>query len=84
MTAKASPTAVSSPAARRTGWWLSAALAALLLGGCGGGGGGDSADSTRMDRSSAMVAPQSTSEAHRFLVQATFGPTTSDIQRVTS
>lgn len=85
MTATASPTAVSSPAARRTGWWLSAALGALLLVGCGGGGGGgESSDSARMDRSSAMVAPQSASEAHRFLVQATFGPTSSDIQRVTS
>ena len=61
---------------------LCAAL--MLLSACGGGDeapptGGDSL----LDRSSALVVPQDRTQAHRFLVQATFGPTAPDIERLT-
>lgn len=50
-----------------------AAGAALLLAACGGGGSG----------SSPPPPPVTTkAEAHRFLMQATFGPTEADVQRV--
>lgn len=66
----------------RNGLALVTCSLALVLAGCGGGGkeGADAPSSA--SRSSALSMPQSDAEAHRFLVQATFGPTPSDMQRV--
>ena len=63
------------------------AFSAALLVGCGGGGGGDSASSNAGGAGSSNLqsvgaVPANDIEAHRFLTQATFGPTTSDINRV--
>lgn len=63
------------------------AVSAALLVGCGGGGGGDSASSgTGSSGSSNLQSvgamPANDIEAHRFLTQATFGPTPSDLTRV--
>lgn len=71
---------------------LVAGLAASIqLSGCGGGGGGggDNSDNTaaaaganRDTVASVSMKPTTDLEAHRFLTQATFGPTPSDIARV--
>lgn len=54
-----------------------AAAAVLALAACGGGGGNGSDDNEPPPPPAITQA-----EAHRFLIQATFGPTDSDIQRV--
>lgn len=64
----------------RSGVALAITATVLVIAGCGGGGGGDSASTAT--RSSALSVPQNDSEAHRFLTQATFGPTANDMQRV--
>ena len=66
---------------------LMVAVSAALLVGCGGGGGGDSASSSTGSAGSSNLqsvgaAPANDLEAHRFLTQATFGATSSDISRV--
>ncbi|WP_304788790.1 DUF1800 family protein [Aquabacterium sp.] len=63
------------------------AFSAALLVGCGGGGGGDSTSSSTGSAGSSNLqsvgaVPANDIEAHRFLTQATFGPTSSDISRV--
>lgn len=64
------------------------AISAALLAGCGGGGSGDSTTSGTSSGSgssslqSVSAAPGNDLEAHRFLTQATFGPTATDIARV--
>ncbi|NBD20441.1 DUF1800 family protein [Aquabacterium fontiphilum] len=65
----------------RNGLALAALAITVVMAGCGGGGGDKESGSTPA-RSSALSVPQNDAEAHRFLVQATFGPTPSDIQRV--
>ena len=62
------------------------AVAASGLVACGGGGGGQSGGTTDASQALAQAAavPESTLEAHRFLVQATFGPRDEDIARVRS
>lgn len=65
----------------RNGLALVTLSLALVVAGCGGGKGGDDAPANA-SRSSALSVPQSDTEAHRFLVQATFGPTQPDIGRV--
>jgi uncharacterized protein (DUF1800 family) len=70
----------------RTAWVM--AISAALLAGCGGGGGGESGSSSASSGSgssslqSVGAAPSSDTEAHRFLTQATFGPTEADIAHV--
>jgi uncharacterized protein (DUF1800 family) len=65
-----------------------ALTAATLLAGCGGGGGGGSTSSSNatgnQSASSQSIEPASEAQAHRFLVQATFGPTAADIAHVQS
>lgn len=66
--------------------WVMAISTAVLVG-CGGGGGGDSPSGTGGDSGSSSLqsvgaTPANDSEAHRFLTQATFGPTSADIARV--
>jgi uncharacterized protein (DUF1800 family) len=80
---------------RRASRWLASAVAAAgLVAGCGGGGTSETAgtDSAASDRSGALAvrkrsestAMPTRAEATRFLMQATFGPTEADIQRVMS
>jgi uncharacterized protein (DUF1800 family) len=80
---------------RRASRWLASAVAAAgLVAGCGGGGTSETAgtDSAASERSGALAVrkrSESTvmptrAEATRFLMQATFGPTEADIQRVMS
>lgn len=69
---------------RARAWPLATAILAASLIGCGGGNGsksstgGDSSQATTQ----AVAKPDSDAEAHRFLVQATFGPREEDIARV--
>ncbi len=67
---------------------LVAGLAAsVALAGCGGGGGsasGDDNTAARNTASSVAMIPGSDSEAHRFLTQATFGPTPGDVAQLKS
>ena len=64
------------------------AFSAALLVGCGGGGGGGDSPSSNAGGSgssnlqSVGAVPANDLEAHRFLTQATFGPTSLDIARV--
>ncbi|RZL02869.1 MAG: DUF1800 domain-containing protein [Rubrivivax sp.] len=65
------------------------AVSAALLAGCGGGGGGGENTASGASGgagSSSLQAvgtgPGNDGEAHRFLTQATFGPTAADITRV--
>jgi uncharacterized protein (DUF1800 family) len=81
---------------RRAARWLASTIAtAGLLAGCGGGGGASetaAADAGASDRAGVLAARKTTestvtptrAEATRFLMQATFGPTEADIQRVMS
>lgn len=57
---------------------------ALGLSGCGGGDSGKTglASDNSQASAQAVAKPESTDEAHRFLVQATFGPRADDIARV--
>ena len=57
---------------------------ALGLSGCGGGDSGKTslASDNSQAAAQAVAKPESTDEAHRFLVQATFGPRADDIARV--
>lgn len=77
------------------GWLSAAVVVGIQLAGCGGGGGGDKAasadgavagsqgaEAVRDTVSSVSMLPGSDLEAHRFLTQATFGPTPTDIARV--
>lgn len=69
----------------KAGWVM--AFSAALLVGCGGGGGGDSPSSSAGSAGSSNLQsvgamPANDLEAHRFLTQATFGPTSPDITRV--
>jgi uncharacterized protein (DUF1800 family) len=64
-----------------------ALTAATLLAGCGGGGGGTTPSSTVGDGNASSTSqsaslPNSDAEAYRFLVQSTFGPTSSDVAQV--
>jgi uncharacterized protein (DUF1800 family) len=64
---------------------IATAAAALTACGGGGGGGGDKVNTgsdTAPVATQAQAAPRSDDEAHRFLVQATFGPRAEDIARV--
>ncbi|MFT3858541.1 MAG: DUF1800 domain-containing protein [Aquabacterium sp.] len=59
----------------------------VLLASCGGGGGGSSSSSTGGTPPSeqlqgSLVQPPSEADARRFLLQASFGPTDSDVARV--
>jgi uncharacterized protein (DUF1800 family) len=56
-------------------------LAAAVLAACGGG---DNAKVTSEPNTTAQAVPKSDDEAHRFIVQATFGPRAEDIARVRS
>jgi uncharacterized protein (DUF1800 family) len=73
--------------------FLIALCTAVLLVGCGGGGGsasssasGSSANATSIDGASGidtnLPLPTNDADVHRFLTQATLGPTASDIARV--
>ena len=64
---------------------LTSAVLEASLAGCGGGDGGKAAVSDNGQTVAQAVAkPESNGEAHRFLVQATFGPRAEDISRVRS
>ena len=65
-------------------WRAGAALLlSVLLAACGGGGGGDSPPPTAPAPPPVVVEkPATRAEAARFLSQATFGPTDTDIDRV--
>ncbi len=73
----------------RTAWAL-LAFVAVLLSACGGGGGDDAASTPNPAPGTPAPAPTpaypaipaSDAEAARFLVQATFGPTRADIDRL--
>ena len=68
---------------RRASAWLLAALLAAVLSACGGGGGGgDPAPVTPTPPPVVVERPATRAEAARFLTQATFGPTDTDIDRV--
>lgn len=66
---------------------LASFILAATLAGCGGGG-GDGGKVAASDNSQvaaqALAKPENNVEAHRFLVQATFGPRAEDIARVRS
>lgn len=80
----------------RSSWFLgragtlAIATVAMSLGlvGCGGGGGGSGDSKSAVGSGGSQAAaqavakPESDVEAHRFLVQATFGPRAEDIARV--
>ena len=76
-----------SPHRARTTRRAIAAAVLLAIGACGGGGGGSDLSSGDLGGTSpqaaalAVVVPTQT-EAARFLTQATFGPTSSEIQRL--
>ncbi|MBX3607194.1 MAG: DUF1800 domain-containing protein [Piscinibacter sp.] len=55
--------------------WVAAAAALLLTTGCGG---------SKEDEVTEVTTPPTSSEAARFLTQATFGPTDTEVQRVMS
>lgn len=64
---------------------LASAILAASLAGCGGGDGGKAASSDNSQAAAqALAKPETNDEAHRFLVQATFGPRAEDISRVRS
>jgi uncharacterized protein (DUF1800 family) len=68
---------------------LLTAITVASLTGCGGAGDKDNpqtdqAQDQAQDRAQAQATPRSDDEAHRFLVQATFGPRSEDISRVRS
>ena len=77
-----------SPQPARTARRAIAAAVLLVVGACGGGGGGSDLSSGDLGGTSpqaaalAVVVPTQT-EAARFLTQATFGPTSAEIQRLT-
>lgn len=64
---------------------LASVVMAASLAGCGGGGGGKTtAADNGQAAAQSLAKPESTDEAHRFLVQATFGPRSEDVSRVRS
>ena len=69
---------------RATSALLPTLLLALLLAACGGGGGGDTPPTNSTPTPPVVVVemPATRSDAARFLSQATFGPTETDIDRV--
>lgn len=73
---------LTNPSRRRA--WLLALLAAITVSGLTGCGGADDKDNPQTERAQAQATPRSDDEAHRFLVQASFGPRAQDIARVRS
>jgi len=76
----APPFAPPPRASTQSRWWrvLSLSLVtALALTACGGG-----SDPSDEDRAQAAARPRNDTEAHRFLVQSTFGPSLTDIGNV--
>ena len=67
---------------RRASAWLLAALLAAVLSACGGGGGGDNPAPVTPTPPVVVEKPATRAEAARFVTQATFGPTDTDIDRV--
>ncbi len=68
---------------RNPAWWRGAVLGLLILGGCGGGGGGAAPEQPSTGPSPGVVEmPSSREAARRFLTQATFGPSDTDVDRL--
>lgn len=67
---------------------LIVAMGSALLTGCGGGGSGGTSSASSGSGSSNLqsvnAAPANDAEAHRFLIQTTFGPSPTDVARVKS